>query len=1180
MSAKQKSEWLYKNLKAEREKLVKKYEANGYIRYDVACGMVKSEAYGLGASIADMSVAPGNQYIFSADPTPNAGVTAGLGKEVQVYREDVVAANAATNFISGSIPVRVVPDFDAIGVYNSEKVQVSSMKDAFEKRAANKVVLLFANDFCLRFGGILLWEVPCLLRIMDTLNPLHNGIFPQILNTGVTGRVHSLANKVEEEAMTLRGSFKPVNYRGDADWLNHPNSLWSQKDKSGQSIYLLGVNSLIRMWGRDQVIDLNGKTVNISERPNLVAGFSAIIDLADGHFSGLSSKGAYNAHIYSSTGLARLGRNNHFAIRGHFVHRLLAEGFQSGERGLKNRGSYFGTAIFNDSTEIVFKDVHQEQLIRHVPRSSLGLSWYADLFVNELLFAKNIRSADWDLPATRPTRTAYRWLKWTAQSSTYPAAAPVVSTLSYAPSTDLLSRGASDSNVFTGHTGLSVGQVIQINALVSGVATIYRARITAASDSALTLSFITVEPPILSAGSITSVSLLGYDNGRQTPYPIIKSASELETEFSITSAQATQLRDYLIAAQEAYRASTKNADDVYIQVNVNHNRNAELGASGNRGDTNPAHVRFEEMPRTTNLVVANPPNRSEGNYYPDSMAYGFRAGSAAEGVGNLANNRNSTCQDVYLIDCTFEGIHTNMMEAVSLHGPAGVYKTFNGQALRPLGYSNNRNPAAGIAASSMHVSQAAIRELLELSDNADLAKALAASLPYAVDDIDTAAKAYTNKDQTDWKEEEKYSATQTDAEKQIHGLYKGHDVLESSLATITALAALLKYVPQPTTSSFNNIALVGLNNTNLDIGILAWRQSMMNALGAYTANHVGLKGGYWGDLRDRLAAVANNVKNDGEIYPWMTKANASGALRLDGTLAPTIIDKDADYANALAVDATSARRDLILEATGGYVAARLPKRSNDLFKFEFELIDTADNFGGVKCKLVHAVSGAAVTYAECATLLGFDSVGVNKPSGPVEYVFLQNFDGQNHVHKGSFGIRFDQIANCGAIHCRVADFETVGFHPEPLFVADKETAEAVGISDPQRPASNVNDIHGLSINGVTNCYIEDFEAAKMEGLGDIYGAEVQGGSKNVEIQGLSAKTLHAGQVYGADPDADSFGLSGKQGRFLSFDAQRAIGLRVSEDCKDVKINGVSAEDLVSPAAHLAKKLDLEVMPKM
>jgi len=166
----------------------------------------------------------------------------------------------------------------------------------------------------------------------------------------------------------------------------------------------------------------------------------------------------------------------------------------------------------------------------------------------------------------------------------------------------------------------------------------------------------------------------------------------------------------LKALKYAYEASSKNFDDVHIQINPAYSNNA-IESSGRNGEiTDPKNV-F----RTTNLTAANTVHRGEdNNMYPDSTYYGFRIGSASSGTGKLANdviekwdpNYNTMSKDVYLIDCSFEGIAMNMTETVTMCDSSGkIIEASGNMGVRPLGYSNTINPAISLAAASMHVSR-------------------------------------------------------------------------------------------------------------------------------------------------------------------------------------------------------------------------------------------------------------------------------------------------------------------------------------------------------------------------------------------------------------------------------------------------------------------------------------------
>jgi hypothetical protein len=1032
---KRRSEDLYSKLKSERNKLVDLYErnmheVNGVIRYDVACGVINSS----------------------------------MISNVKVYTENQDSAVSTE---------RECLNFDKIGYYNaygnvdgygtdaSQGSRRVSMYDALKKNAKGKIVQLYSNDLCLKFGMVVLGEVPCLLRIMNDINKVHST--PQFIKDDDTtlGLAHSLEQtaseenreQVETENVFCRGLFKPNNYRGDAELLKNPISIWSLTDKSRNSIALFGFNSLIRMWGKNQIIDLAGNTLDINEETTLFAGFACIIDLADAEFAALATTGAQNAFIYSSKGIGRLGRCNHHAIRGSYCSNILVENIRSGNILYKNKNSYFGTAIFNNSSNIVFKNVHQEQLNKHVPRSSLGLNWYADLTMWELLSAKL------ETPKTFNPEF-YQWLKW-----------------------ERIAEGEQDN----------------------------------------------------------------YNNGMKTLYPVIKTYQELMSiNTNLTADIAQKIHHFLQSAQEAYRASSINADDVHIQINPVHGHNFKPLVNGKITDGN-------QMARTTNLVCANALNRDKMNMYPDSIVYGFRAGSTIDGTGNLATQRDGSSNNIYLIDCSFDGSDASMMEAVSIAtDDIGLFKTFNGQALRPFGYSNNRNLVAGVAAGSMLVSHEEIAEVFGVISPTSLGPL---SLPYTHDNLDMAKIAFNNAKTAN-------GDTLWNSAKQIGGLYKGNDVLESSLATLTAVCILSKYFTSPVLSGIEK-------NSNMDIGILAWRYSMMKNLNAFTANHIGLKSGYNGDLTDRVNNTDPNTRFNGELYGWFVGKDVSGDIRMDGTCKPTDIrNKDNDYIAAKEIPGnTNCYRNLL--QSGDHYKVPLPEPSDDLFKFKLGFVDPLDKSSGITLTLCKSTDNSPVTYADCAILLGFDRVGLNtiKSESPVVYKLVQNLDGQNHVHKGLTSIRLDQIVDSAVIRCKARDMENVGFLPEPNLIGNKEFVEELGVADALRPGSKVNDCTGISLNGVTNCYVDDFEYREVEALGDICAIQVSGESTCVEINNVYCDELTAGSIYNG---ADHFNLSNKLFYYPTTMPPKCTGVYIAQKTDNCKLSNINAINLESPAIDQIK----------
>jgi hypothetical protein len=994
MKTKLKGELLYQKLRTERERLVAKYTSGGTIRYDEAIGLIP---------------VGGNPGVSQAPAAVGGTSVANNGR-----RETRIVDAREDGFVVGT---RVVLDLAAIKAANiADGVTSGSMMDALKKRAEGKTVLLFADDAALRYGTIILGEVQCQLKLQgDIVNAIRNAVFPafQASNTtlnGVlnTGLVHALPGTVEQESLSHRGFAKPANYRGDVEYLKDPTSIWATTDASRQPIMLLGINSEIRMWGANQVIDLCGFKIGAHERPNRIAAFNSIIDLSNGHFLGISNKSASNAHIYSSTGKGKLLRNNHFAIRGHMVKGLLIEGIESGEAGTVNQGSYFGTAIFNDPSEVVMKDVHQIQLNKAVSNSSMALSHYAQLTNIELALGYFERPSTWNASGA----LACPWMKWT-------------------------DKAPSDPDTF--------------------------------------------------------------GNGKTTRYPVLKTEAEL-TAAGVPSAQAARVLKSLKAMMAAHKKSMKSADDTYIQVNTGHNALNVAGANraGLSMDSLQRMTSAKQIPRSANLIAQVPMN-PEGLRLPDSVAYGARFGSTSEGVGALAVTRGGTVEDCYVIDCSFEGMHIAPMEHVSIAGPSGQMKTFNGNGLRTFGYTNTFSDASSIAPSLVLMSKEAIEDAVPASR--------LESKP--VDSIDTAAKAVAN-----------YTGSSAWTAKKAHGLYKGNDVVEAGLAAIEAIELLKKYF----TSAIPRAQLSGLDNSNVDIGMLACRKTMLDAIDALTACHIGLKGGFQGDI---FQDTTGDYYGYGEIYPWYVNGDET-----------TSVDKDVILQQA------AARTDR--RQTTAYLAKQLPDLSDSIYKLK--LVDSET------MALVTADTETPVTYEQCITLLGFGS-----GTGPVTYKIARNLDGQNHTHKGVFALRFDQATRVAVCDVVIRDLKTEGKAPIS-WLGSVSQQESLGVNTSARPESGVMEIHGVSLNGVTDAIVEDVLVADCDSRGSVYAIEVAGQSSSVEIEKARSENLKAGS---GSKLAQPFG------------DQKAVGVRVLGGVSEVKVSKTKSDKLTASRPDLEKEVEIE-----
>jgi len=1007
---------LYQKLRAQRERLVKKYEAGGTIRYDEAVGM--------------------------------RDVGGGADPEIRVNKTEFRSHPDDNGFLPEIARTTLgIPNLEKIRARNEAEFGAgTSMLEAFKKRASGKVVQLFGDDDAFSFGGIIIGDTPCLIRVMEDLtSEIFVRSFPAYLRdtsagpdgvANIRGLIHALQADskavefpntphqylVEHETLGTRGSFKQGNYRLPPEILKASDTIWGYQDKSRLSIMSLGHQSMIRMWGDSQVIDLNGKRLSMHERPNRVAGFSVLIDLSDGHFASLTTHGATNAHIYSSQPGGMLARNNHFAVRGHFVDGLLIEDVQSGDAETLNHASYFGTCILNKSSNIVVKNLQQKQINKAVSHSSLGLSWYAQLAFTEMLFGYYEPASTWDsvavpadptrgIPADILTRELYPWMKW-----------------------EDIAEGAEDF----------------------------------------------------------------YQNGKTTAYPQMKTVAELQA-LGLAEADAQAIRDELEAADAAYVKSTKYADDAQVATNIGHNAINSIrdGRLGLPVDSLQRMQDVKQIPRSTNAVLHNPLT-DELERYPDSVSYGFRVGSAEIGVGRLADvefldeagkpRSKRAAQNIHVSDSSFEKMELATVEAVSLASSTGPLAAFGGMAIRPFGYSNMKRPVTALAPATM------------LFDKDTLKSKVPATATEAmpIDEVDLCQAAIDL-------DSEVRGVPSAYTKEQVFGLYKGNELLEPSLATITLIERLKSLVPTTPALAAANFALSGLSH-DMDHIVLAWRKSMMEALGAKTACHVGMKGGYQGTLfQDGLVQGETDNYNYAEIYPWLVSKDGSSN-----------IDKD------IILQQPDARTDRRL--TVSYHAASLPDLGT---AWRFELVDE-DTLRLVKG------DGTPATLGDCAVMLGY---GDTTDQTPAELTILRNLDGQNHVAKGAFGVRIDEADYVSVVNVAVKEHKTTEA-AKPIKTLGSDTAQvAFGVNDDAELESDVTKIRGISINSCEYVDIEDIKVETLLSADRVVGVEIRGFSEEVSIKDVEAKVVDG--------------------------SESSIGLRVSKDSRKVSVSNVKGEQVTA-----------------
>jgi hypothetical protein len=221
-------------------------------------------------------------------------------------------------------------------------------------------------------------------------------------------------------------------------------------------------------------------------------------------------------------------------------------------------------------------------------------------------------------------------------------------------------------------------------------------------------------------------------------------------------------------------------------------------------------------------------------------------------------------------------------------------------------------------------------------------------------------------------------------------------------------------------------------------------------------------------------------------------------------------------------------------------------------------LTSADTFA-----LVTGASETPVTYQECVDLLGFAATALGAPtdlSAPVQYKLLRNLDGQNHTHKGVFGIRVDQTASACIKDVQIQSLETEDAKRPVQGLGSVEAQLAFGVNAEENPASGALDVHAVSINGATDVEIEDVLISECHAGGSMFGVRVQGQSSDVSVAQIQARSLEAGA-----------------GGVLAqpFGDQKVVGVQIAKGVRSAKVVDVRASDLAAARSDLAKAVEIE-----
>jgi hypothetical protein len=155
-------------------------------------------------------------------------------------------------------------------------------------------------------------------------------------------------------------------------------------------------------------------------------------------------------------------------------------------------------------------------------------------------------------------------------------------------------------------------------------------------------------------------------------------------------------------------------------------------------------------------------------------------------------------------------------------------------------------------------------------------------------------------------------------------------------------------------------------------------------------------------------------------------------------------------------------------------------------------------------------------------------------TAPVEYKLVRNLDGQNHVHKGAFGVRIDEAEECSVSNVLSSQTE-IDACPATKALGSDQVQVQFGVNHDSELESDVTRITGVSINSCEDVEIVDIRIADCDAQSECYGVEIAGKSEKISVEKVSASSIQA----------DDF----------------ATALRVAANTTDVKVKEVSGESI-------------------
>jgi len=1070
MSQKVNAQRLLDKLRNQRDRLVKKYEAGGEIQYAVAIGLDRIDENGDQKQDAIMSqealTALGVTAAELFPPDTTAGGTPAIGATVDTTPG---SGSNSTEYNENGSKVRdsggdqTSTDMRAVALNNVVNGKALTMLEALRLRGTGKTVLIGGSASS---GSFPFDDVECLIRLERDIEWWPRRLKPFFSDDAQDANV---AGAGETTAVNRRGlSRKFTGYTGrQENELNDQfGSIWALKEGNGGLQNGMGFANLIQIYGNNQVIDLNGKNIEFTEAPSRFQGFQALVNMGNGSFNHNTTIGATNATIYCSKGgTGKLGRNNHFSIRCHKSSDLLVENINIGGPSRRD-GAYFGSGLYNECSNVVWKNVTQHGTNKRISLSAMGLSHQAEMTLVEKLLGLQTTPGN-QLGGSGDSRafadSSYPWLEW-------PAAADV------------------NADVGTTQGGDASGTTF--NQAFGGKATL-RPTIKTGSVSANEKALL------LAAQSAYQGSKKNFDDvyieTHHTEGATRGDANNRTRNLNFSSSfNAAEENHYADSATFGFRAGS----DV---IGV-HNLPSSPGGDRQSGIYIIDCTFDEQPPELIEVLSIGKPNDEEGEGGAQ-----FKTGTESSlrmfGASNSFNpNRGLT--------------HAMMLLNGEVVADKLGYK--DAKSMRQL--STPSTMPAVDAGTGVVLSGAA--QAVANSEAAEAANAGSGSTPgqwtagpslVPVGGAPTAFGLYKGNDLLEASLAYQTAARVLAAPGGAGTTTDGGNTIAASLGAANIDAGVL---------AWRKSCLDNYKDAAGNTGVLSAFHCGLSG---------GPTGDIIDSVANMTATRADViVANDGVIFPY-AQSKTGADQNADGTLAGAVTDKDGilagDAANPLPragkyvacnlgapSDATFKMEVFVpteSETNRPALALRLVKALTEVPVLAWEAWATLLGLD----PSVGADETTARAAAVAAAGLPVGDPGSTAAENATQvYTIMGNFDGQAHTGKGNFGIRLDQISQFAIIRCNMSGHEITSLPTEKHILGDASVENLSLTASTDRPGSHMTDHNGIALTACTDGVVDGCRLENMEGIGAVTGINIQGKSDNIVVENNTLDHLEAAEV--------------------------------------------------------------------